>query len=131
MNASMRRNQTVFGLAVALCLGAMGAVWWWDRNYAGPAQLERRYLEAQQAIRTARADFFRAQQECRAQALEFGAVVGRSCSEGLQAHHQIALLEIRDAEKQIKHLENDHCPRANWCASHTSTAINSFLSEKP
>lgn len=141
----MNRDQTVLAITAAVIAGLVGAAWWWDTNYAAPARLERQYLEAQQAIRTARADFFRAQQECKAQVIEFGGELARSCFEDLRIDQQMAALTTETAERDIAKLEEKHCPGQTWCPKRSglmpwemdwgteskSSEIDKFLTEKP
>lgn len=102
-------------VAIIAVLGFFIGINWWDDTYAAPTRLERRYLSAQHNIRQARADLFRAQQECRAQVIEFGREIASACIDNLQYELELARTTTDSAEQAMRKLEQQHCPGQAWC----------------
>lgn len=105
----------VAALAALAAVGAIIGVTWWDSHYTAPRQLERRYQDAQQSIREARADLVRGEAECRASAVEFGGRAAAICLDALSAQRDLAVAIIDLAAQNVAELRQKHCPGQAWC----------------
>lgn len=80
-----------------------------------PERIERRYLSAKANIAQARADYFRAQMECRAQAIEFDREMAKMCVDDLPLHSEMATATIEASQATMEKMEARYCPGPNWC----------------